>query len=312
QLPGPEPLAEAGLRGFRFSPEVAERRPAASDALLSVEPAALAALPIDHGGGRTSHRGGATEARRRLGRFLEHGLPRYAEERNHPDADAASGLSPWLHWGHLSAHEVFHAVAVREGWSPARLGAGSSGQRHGWWGMSPSAESFLDELVTWRELGYGYCHHVPEHDRYDSLPAWALRTLAEHAAAPREAVYTLEEFDRGLTQDPLWNAAQRELRESGVMQNYLRMLWGKKILEWSRHPAEALDTMIELNNRYALDGSDPNSFTGIAWVLGRFDRGWPERAVYGKVRSMSSASTRRKLRLDAWLQRWGTPAEPPA
>ncbi|HSW30278.1 MAG TPA: deoxyribodipyrimidine photo-lyase [Longimicrobiales bacterium] len=305
QLPGAEPLTEAGIRESVFPADVAARWPAASEALLALEPSALAALPVDHRVGRTALRGGGAEARRLLGRFLDQGLPRYGEERNHPDAHAASGLSPWLHWGHISVHEIFHAVAVRESWSPARLGAGASGQRHGWWGMSPSAESYLDELVTWRELGYGYCHHVPDHDRYDSLPVWALETLARHATDPREAVYTLQEFDRGLTHDPIWNAAQRELRESGVMQNYLRMLWGKKILEWSRHPTAALEIMIELNNRYALDGCDPNSYTGIFWVLGRFDRGWPERPVYGKVRSMSSASTRRKLRMDAYLKRWG-------
>ena len=307
-LPGAEPLTEAGIRESAFPADIAARWPAAPEALLALEPSALAALPVDPRVGPTSLRGGGTEARRRLERFLDQGLARYGEERNHPDAHAASGLSPWLHWGHISAHEIFHAVAVREGWSPARLGAGSSGQRHGWWGMSPSAESFLDELVTWRELGYGHCHHVPDHDRYDSLPAWALETLARHAADPREAVYTLDQFDQGLTHDPTWNAAQRELRESGVIQNYLRMLWGKKILEWSRHPAQALDIMIELNNRYALDGRDPNSYSGIFWVLGRFDRGWPERPVYGKIRSMSSDSTRRKLRMDAYLDRWG--AEP--
>lgn len=308
QLPGTEPLAEAGVRECAFPADVAARWPAASDDLLALEPAALAALPVDPRISPTPVGGGGAEARLRLRRFLAQGLPRYGEERNHPDADAASGLSPWLHWGHLSAHEIFHSVALHEGWSPARLGSHADGQRHGWWGMSPSAEAFLDELVTWRELGFGFCHHVPDHDRYDSLPAWAQETLASHAADPREAVYSLEEFDRGLTHDPLWNAAQRELRESGVMQNYLRMLWGKKILEWSRHPTQALDTMIELNNRYALDGRDPNSYTGIFWVLGRFDRGWPERPVYGKVRSMSSASTRRKLRLDGYLRRWG--AEP--
>jgi deoxyribodipyrimidine photo-lyase len=309
-LPGPEPLTEAGTREFAFPADVARQWPAASEALLAVEPEAVAALPVDPRVGPVPLRGGGAEARRRLERFLDDGLLRYGEERNHPDAHAASGLSPWLHWGHLSVHEIFHAVAVREGWSPARLGVGASGQRHGWWGMSASAESFLDELVTWRELGFGYCHHVPAYDRYDALPSWALQTLAEHAADTREAVYTLDQFDRGLTHDPVWNAAQRELRESGVMQNYLRMLWGKKILEWSRHPTDALDTMIELNNRYALDGRDPNSYTGIFWVLGRFDRGWPERPVYGKVRSMSSHATRRKLRMDAYLQRWGAQPGP--
>jgi deoxyribodipyrimidine photo-lyase len=171
--------------------------------------------------------------------------------------------------------------------------------------MSPGAESFIDELVTWRELGYGFCTHHPDYERWESLPEWAIETMEEHASDPREHVYTLEEFDRAQTHDELWNAAQRQLVGEGIIHNYLRMLWGKKILEWTAHPRDALDVMVELNNRYAIDGRDPNSYTGIMWVLGRFDRGWPERAIYGKIRSMSSDSTRRKVTLKAYLERWG-------
>jgi deoxyribodipyrimidine photo-lyase len=171
--------------------------------------------------------------------------------------------------------------------------------------MSPDAEAFLDQLVTWRELGFVYCHHVPEYDRYETLPEWARATLEEHAADPRPHLYTLEELATARTHDELWNAAQRELLEDGTIHGYLRMLWGKKILEWTRHPREALAAMTELNNRYALDGRDPNSYSGIFWTLGRFDRGWPERPVYGKIRSMTSESARRKLDLEGYLARWG-------
>ena len=171
--------------------------------------------------------------------------------------------------------------------------------------MSEAAESFVDELVTWREVGWGFCYHEAEYDSYESLPGWAVETLEEHADDEREHLYTFEELDEARTHDEIWNAAQRQLVHDGVIHNYLRMLWGKNILAWSEHPREALDTMIELNNRYALDGRDPNSYSGIFWVLGRFDRGWPEREVFGKVRPMTSRSTRRKVELDRYLERWG-------
>jgi len=313
-LPAAEPFRggmPAGACGDRFLvPEpVLEQWPVASAGLLTATPGAVAHLPIDHAVPPSRLRGGREAGLARLDRFLADGLPRYGSHRNHPDADdASSGLSPWLHFGHLSTHEVFHRVALAEGWSPARLGSDRSGKRQGWWGMSASAEAFLDELVTWRELGFGFCRVVEGYDRYESLPGWAIETLEAHAADPRPWLYDLADFERAQTHDPLWNAAQRQLREEGVIHNYLRMLWGKKILEWSRSPAEALDIMIELNNRWALDGRDPNSYTGIMWVLGRFDRGWPERPVFGKVRSMSSEATRRKVAVDGYLERWGTGA----
>jgi deoxyribodipyrimidine photo-lyase len=305
---GPEPQGYQAARDLpvlvELPADVVARWPRAASELLS-ERRSLATLPIDHTVGVTDWVGGHSAASRRLRDFVETGLPRYGEERSHPDADVASRLSPWLHYGHLSTHEIFKAVADAEEWGPTRLASRVDGRKAGWWGMGASAEAFLDELVTWRELGYVFCVHEPRYDRYDTLPEWARLTLEEHAEDPREHIYTLDELAEAQTSDELWNAAQRQLVHEGVIQNYLRMLWGKRILEWTRHPREALDVMIELNNRFALDGRDPNSYSGIFWVLGRFDRGWPERPIFGKVRSMTSASTRRKLRLDGYLARWG-------
>jgi deoxyribodipyrimidine photo-lyase len=181
----------------------------------------------------------------------------------------------------------------------------ATGSRAGWWRMSSPAESFLDELITWRELGYNRCFLDPDHEDYDTLPPWALATLAEHAADERPHLYTLEQLQAAETHDEVWNAAQRQLVREGRMHNYLRMLWGKKILEWSPSPREALEVLVELNNRFALDGRNPNSYSGIFWCLGRYDRPWgPERPIFGKVRYMSSDNTRRKLRLSAYLERF--------
>ena len=252
-----------------------------------------------------SYEGGSRAGRHVLARFLDERLARYGDERNQPDADAASGLSPWLHFGHVSAHEVFAALAEREGWAPESLSRSTSGEREGWWGMSEPVEAFLDELVTWRELGFNMSSRRADHDRYASLPEWARATLAEHASDRRPQLYELEAFERAETHDELWNAAQNQLRGEGRIHNYLRMLWGKKILHWSASPQEALATMVALNDKYAVDGRDPNSYSGIGWVLGRYDRPWgPEREVFGTVRYMSSESTRRKLRVDDYVERW--------
>jgi deoxyribodipyrimidine photo-lyase len=159
--------------------------------------------------------------------------------------------------------------------------------------------------VTWRELGYNFACRRPEHEAWESLPAWARRTLDAHAADPRPELYELEELEAAATADPLWNAAQRQLRREGAMHGYLRMLWGKKILEWSPSPRQALERMIHLNNKWALDGRDPNSYSGILWCLGRHDRPWaPERAVFGSVRYMSSANTARKMNVKGYLERY--------
>jgi deoxyribodipyrimidine photo-lyase len=262
----------------------------------------LARLPIDHAVPPVATRGGMSAAEQTLTRFLQSKLSSYSQARNHPDDDATSSLSPYLHFGHISVHEVFHELIQYENWSPDRVASKATGSRAGWWGMREDAEAFIDQLITWRELGYHNASHELHFDRYESLPAWARETLEMHAADPRKPLYTLEDFDEARTHDALWNAAQTQLRGHGCMHNYLRMLWGKKILEWSASPRDALDIMVYLNNRYALDGRNPNSYSGIFWVLGKYDRPWgPERAVFGKVRYMSSPNTARKVRLKTYL-----------
>lgn len=252
--------------------------------------------------------GGSQAAHKRLQVFLGSRLGHYSERRSDPAADEgyASGLSPYLHFGHISVHEILRSVAAVESWEPSFFTKKANGSKEGTWGMSGNAESFLDELVTWRELGYGFCYHHPtSFSDFDSLPAWAIRTLTEHSSDVRPWLYNLEQLDQGRTHDKVWNAAQRQLREAGIIQNYLRMLWGKKILEWSPSPRAALEVLIELNNRYALDGRNPNSYSGIFWCLGRFDRPWFEREIFGSIRYMSSDSTVKKFKMDGYLRRWG-------
>lgn len=278
----------------------------ASDAVLSGDPAALSRLPIDASVPSVGIRGGSSAATDRLRLFLDQQLSLYSEKRSHPDDDVASGLSPYLHFGHLSVHQVLAELAAQERWSPEDVATSASGAREGWWRMSKPAESFLDEIVTWREVGYQFCRHRKEYDDFDSLPDWARATLAKHAGDERPWRYSLAELEAAATHDELWNAAQRQLVGEGRIHNYLRMLWGKKVLEWSASPREALEVLVHLNNRYALDGRNPNSYSGIFWCFGRFDRPWgPERPIFGTVRYMSSANTARKVRLREYLRRWG-------
>ena len=300
RFPLADPLAGLELPELSRLPERFETR------WFSGSPPPIGELPIDHSVPRVEIRGGETAANARLETFLDGTLDRYAADRNHPDARAESGFSPYLHFGHLSAHHVFARFATRESWSVDRLGPVTGG-RQGWWGMSSNAEAFLDQIVTWRELGYNRCAHADDYDRYETLPEWARKTLEDHADDPRPHLYSLEQMAAAETSDEVWNAAQRELNREGTLHNYLRMLWGKRILEWTPSPRHALASMIELNNRYALDGRNPNSYSGIFWILGRFDRAWgPERPIFGKVRYMSSASTRKKLRLREYLIRYGS------
>jgi deoxyribodipyrimidine photo-lyase len=310
QRPLADPLEDLQLPTLAALPdELTTRWPAAADELLAAGPDVLAALPIDHEVGPAPIDGGSQAGLATLISFLEHRLPRYVEGRNQPNDDASSHLSPYLHFGHISPHQVLELLSAREDWSPEALPDTGNGARAGWWGMSPEAEGFLDELVTWRELGQNMAHLNPDCERYESLPAWAQRTLDDHAGDPREHLYDLDALEQAATHDELWNAAQRELLRTGRMHNYLRMLWGKKILEWSVSPRHALAHMLELNNKYALDGRDPNSTSGITWVLGRYDRAWgPERPIFGKIRYMTSKNTARKLRVREYLTRWAAPS----
>lgn len=253
----------------------------------------LSSLPIDHSVLPTGTHGGMISARKRLHLFISDRLERYSSEHNHPENAATSGLSAYLHFGHISPHEIFTAVAQHEACRE-------------WWKMSDSAEAFLDQLVTWRELGFNFAAHRSDYAEYSSLPLWAQATLAKHSMDHRAYTYSLRRFEEARTHDPVWNAAQRQLTREGRIHNYMRMLWGKKILEWSPSPERALEIMIHLNNKYALDGRDPNSYSGIFWVLGRYDRPWgPERPVFGKIRYMSSENAKPKLHLKRYLETYG-------
>ncbi len=305
QAPAADPIERLkGIATPAIPGSILERWRSASSELSEGGPDP-AGLPLDHSVGPVGRRGGARAAGRQLQEFLRYRLSAYAEERNHPDEDAASGLSPYLHFGHLSVHEILDRLAEREGWSPGFDERPTNGKRTGWWGMSPAAEALLDQVVTWRELGFNMAANRPDHREYESLPDWARHTLDEHTGDARPHLYSLDEFEAAATHDELWNAAQRQLLRDGIIHNYLRMLWGKKILEWTVGPREAASVMIELNNRYAIDGRDPNSYSGIYWCLGRYDRPWgPERPVFGKIRYMTSRNTMRKLRLKEYLERF--------
>jgi deoxyribodipyrimidine photo-lyase len=170
--------------------------------------------------------------------------------------------------------------------------------------MQGAAEAFLDQLITWRELGFNMCAHREDYDSFEALPVWARRTLCKHVRDRRPVLYTARQLECAETHDPLWNAGQRQLVREGRLHNYIRMLWGKKILEWSSRPAKALDYMRSMMDRYALDGRDPNSYAGYAWVLGRYDRPWPWRPIFGTVRYMSSDSARRKLKMKQFLEQY--------
>lgn len=303
-LASPADLLKDAPRLKALPAHITSRWPPLSTAQLAAPHRLLAALPIDHGVARLETRGGSPAATSALSVFLEQKLRTYGEQRNHPDADCTSRLSPYLHFGHISAHEIFSTLMTQERWTTRRLSQGSAGAREGWWGVSPSAEAFLDQLTVWRELAFNGCAWTPDFPAYDALPDWARSTLEAHQQDPRPHLYSLTQLDAAETADDVWNAAQRQLRREGWFHGYLRMLWGKKILEWTREPAEALDRMEILMNRYSLDGRDPVSYAGYGWVLGRYDRPWFDRAVFGTVRYMTSASAKRKLRMKLYLRKF--------
>jgi len=239
----------------------------------------------------SQHQAGEAAARQRLEALLEHKLAHYAEARNDPALDSLSHLSPYLHLGQLSPVEVAHRALAIGG---------------------PGADAFVEELVVRRELAINYCAHNPAYDTYAGLPAWAQRTLAEHALDPRPRLYDRHTLEQARTADPYWNAAQREMLLTGKMHGYMRMYWGKKVLEWSATPAEAFTTLVYLNDRYELDGRDPNGYAGIAWCFGKHDRPWPSRPVLGSVRTMSASGLARKFDMAAYVTRVGALETPPA
>ncbi|HXL23396.1 MAG TPA: deoxyribodipyrimidine photolyase [Candidatus Dormibacteraeota bacterium] len=311
EFPRADPLAKPLPVPPSLPKLITAKWPSASAALLAAEPAALRTLPIDHHVSPAELRGGYKNARKQMRNFLDRKFPDYSGNRNDPEVDATSCLSPYLHFGHISVHEVFGALAALELWNPQKLALRANGSRQGWWNMSPTAESFLDQLITWREVGYNFCSHRQDYDQFASLPEWAQKTLKKHARDTRQHLYSLEQFEFAKTHDPLWNAAQTQIVREGRMHNYLRMLWGKKILEWSPSPQEAASTTIHLNNKYGLDGRDPNSYSGIFWVLGRYDRPWgPERPIFGTIRYMSSENTARKLSVKNYVRKYTGDSQP--
>ena len=299
------PLKNLALPRRPALPDLA-RWPLATRAELAAPRALAATLPIDHSVAPVELKGGPRAAQRRLEQFVAQALRDYPEARNEPQVDGTTKLSAHLHFGHIATHEIFAAVTKREAWSPEVLGKSIGGAREGWWKMSASAEAFLDQLVTWRELAFNLAANRPD-DQHDveTLPGWARQTHAAHAKDPRPHLYSLAQLDASQTHDPLWNATMTQLKRDGWFHGYLRMLWGKKVLEWSPSAAEAFRRMEHLMNRYSLDGRDPVSYSGFMWVLGRYDRAWgPERPIFGKVRYMSSDNTARKVDVKAYVARY--------
>jgi deoxyribodipyrimidine photo-lyase len=222
------------------------------------------------------YHGGTANGRRRLKKFLTEILPDYETARNKPDRDGSSRLSSYLHFGFLSPLEIALAVADAEAPQSAK-------------------DAYLEELIVRRELSYNFTSHNDQYDSLDSLPAWAHKTMREHIDDERPVTYSLEQLEAGETHDELWNASQREMVATGEMHNYVRMLWGKNVIAWSRTYEEAFAALEHLNNKYCLDGRNPNSYAGILWCFGKHDRPWMNRPIFGMMRYMTSASTGKKF-----------------
>lgn len=229
-------------------------------------------------------KGGSAEANRLFFQFLQHRLDGFAHNRNDPGGDGGSDMSPYLHFGQVSP--VTLALLARD--------QGGSG-----------TPAFLEELIVRRELAVNFVRYNDHYDSFASLPAWAQKTLVVHQADQREYGYSPDELERAATHDPYWNAAQREMTKTGKMQGYMRMYWGKKILEWSKTPQEAYATALHLNNKYEIDGRDPNGYAGVAWCFGKHDRPWGEREIFGMVRYMNAQGLNRKFSMDRYLEKVG-------
>ena len=245
--------------------------------------------------------GGERAAEARLRRLVDEVLAGYADDRNQPQRDGVSYLGMHLHFGQVSPVEVLRrvrqAAADVAGQAPARPAA------TGLSGVAAGAAAFIEELVVRRELSINHTERTPDYGSYPSLPGWARHTLADHAGDPRAHLYDNDALLAGGTCDPYWNAAMLEMRDTGYQHNYMRMYWGKQVLAWSATPEQAYERLLRWNNRFLLDGRDPNSYAGVGWVFGLHDRPWPERAVFGKVRSMTAAGLRRKAEPEAYVRK---------
>ena len=229
--------------------------------------------------------GGAEEARKRLEEFVLKKLYRYEDLRNDPNGDGVSNLSPYLHFGQISP--LYIALQV---------------MRH----PGTGTDAFLEELIVRRELSMNFVNYNRHYDSFLGLPDWVKHTLVENADNPREYIYSLADFEKARTHDPYWNAAQRQMTITGKMHGYMRMYWGKKILEWTARPEEAFSNALYLNNKYELDGRDPNGFSGVAWCFGKHDRPWGRRPVFGNVRYMSAEGLRRKFDIEKYVKKYSS------
>ena len=266
-----------------------EERPVSVPALAPNEPldvaAILSALPLNRSAAPVkSFTGGTTAGLRALQTFLDERLARYDTARNQPHLPGTSALSAYLHFGQLGPHTI--ALAVSESNAP-----------------QPAKDAYLEELIVRRELAINYVARNANYDTLAGCHAWARKSLDEHRQDPRAFLYTRQQFEQAETHDPLWNAAQLEMVKSGKMHGYLRMYWAKKILEWTASPEEAFDLAVELNDRYQLDGRDPNGYTGIAWAIGaKHDRPWaPARPIFGMIRYMAASGCARKFDVNAYI-----------
>lgn len=253
--------------------------------------------------------GGSIQANKQLKFFIQKNLSRYKTERSNPhspEITPGSALSPYLHFGHISAETIVTEILNHDSekkWAIESLNIDSKGDKDLFFHNDININSYFDELLTWRDIGYLLFWQKKEFNKnLNILPDWIKKNLSKHSIDKREYLYSKEEFRASKTHDPIWNAAQSELILTGKMHNYMRMLWGKKIIEWTKTYEEAFDIMEDFNNLYALDGRNPNSYTGILWCFGLFDRPWfPERNVHGVLRYMSSDSTRKKFKLQEYL-----------
>jgi deoxyribodipyrimidine photo-lyase len=273
-----------GLTPTKISKQSLNMKAAGLD--LSDTEKVLDGMDLDRSVGPLSHlyRGGTSEAKKMFRRFLKGSLSDYVEHRNQPQTDDVSHMSKYLHFGQVSP--IWLALTARS----TKI-------------KKDNIESFVEELVVRRELSMNFVFYIPDYDSYSNLPDWAKKTLEEHRDDEREHTYTREQLENAETHDEYWNAAMKEMIYTGYMHNYMRMYWGKKVLEWSNTPEHAYRTALYLNNKYFLDGRDPNSFANVAWVFGQHDRGWPEREVYGKVRYMSASGLERKTKPEQYVEK---------
>lgn len=256
-----------------------------SDLNISDPIRALGRLRVDRAVGPSARfKGGEEAGAVRLQKFIKHRLDGYADRRNDPADQGTSMLSAYLHFGQIAPLQI--ALAARKA-----LGVSARDR-----------ESLLEELVVRRELAVNYAHFTPNYDEYDALPAWARKTLAAHLRDKRPALYSRAQLETAQTADRYWNAAQREMTRTGYMHNYMRMYWGKRILEWKRTPREAFNETLYLNNKYFLCGRDPNAFANVGWIFGLHDRPWGERKIFGMVRCMNAAGLERKFDMEAYVK----------